>query len=176
MARKVQQSQFYNFMADITGVDEDITEFPMGIVTLDSWFVAMKGKITVIDSTAAAKLTILSIGIRTQPTTLPGRWALTGTVDYDELFADYLANTLEGFAAFGAVNKMPLFYLLCPPVSGWNDGDVINFKKIFRKGIYSGDKLSVYSMKNSLEGAAADTDFEFGIHAQLKQVVSAFRW
>lgn len=164
------QSQFMNIKETSAGTDHLKNTLDLGIVTLDSWFVALKGKLTW--GTAAPGLQIISVGIETQPTTLPGRWQITGTVNYDHLLKNYLGGTHEGLAAFGSTVKMPLFYLLVSTQILVTDQ--VQFKKIFRRGLYSADNVTFYTTKDTLEGTEANSALT--INAQFKQVISPEKW
>ncbi len=162
-------------MQDIpAGGSDTKTDQVLGICTLDSWFVAVKGRIRIDTAVATTKLAINSFGIETQPTTLPGRWNIAGTVNYNTLFDAYLAQTLDAFAAFGSTIKTPLFYYLNWG-DLWTDEDELHFKKIFRKGIYSGDEITAYHTKFSLEGVA-DSVSKHEYKCQFKQVISPDKW
>ncbi len=175
MGRKVLQSQFYNFMEDVGSGNDHLNPTQVGIITLDSWLVSIKGNITSSAGIAAGKQGIISLGIQSQPVALPGRWDDSISGDYNDIWEPYLAATLEGMFLFGPANKMPLFHLMITDGVLLETGEVVNFKKIFRKGIWSGDELNIYESKQTIEGAA-DTAARNVYKLQLKQVIAPSRW
>ncbi len=170
--KKTLQRIYYDYDGLVSAAGTVHDDIDFGLSLVDGWLTMLEMKIIINVDVDAGEAYILGVGIRSNPLELIETQDIGDALFYNDLYKDYLTNTRDASWYHGNEDDMPLFYILL--TDDYSAANRIDVKKIFRKGIRSGDHLQMFVNKRPLEAASATTDIDLDF--TFEHVISASNW
>jgi hypothetical protein len=147
-----------------------------GIILLDGWLTKLELVVGIDVVPTAGSSIVMGFGIKLNPH-VEAEFNITNSYNFDDVFEGFTAGTTEALALFGAVENMPLFYLMIPASEVVVEDKVI-LTKYFRRAVHANDQLIFYYNKRNLTATADNTSTgsDISLNGSFEQVIAPRKW